>query len=67
MREVMIGKTVKDHFVGALFMLCVVSLAVNAAFYTGKLTSPQGAYCDGFLSGAQNAVGGQINEVRKGK
>lgn len=43
---------------GTMFATLIASIALNLAFYSGKIHSPEGAYCEGFYAGAQNAITG---------
>lgn len=45
---------------GFILMALIASSALNIAFWEGKLQSPRGAYCDGFLSGSANAIQGSM-------
>lgn len=60
-------KTLPSFLTGMMFATLVASIALNITFYSGAITSPRGAYCEGFYTGAQNALTGDMSplDVRK--
>lgn len=55
----------KNFIFGAITMALLCSAALNLAFWSGKVSSPTGAYCEGFYSGSLNAIEGQASKVKK--
>lgn len=43
---------------GVMAASLAASIALNIGFYKGTLTSPTGAYCNGFYDGSINAIAG---------
>lgn len=50
--------------VGVITAFLICSVALNILFYVGKISSPSGAYCDGYYAGSSNVINGTLKGLK---